>query len=81
MDGWSLHFTVHPSISLSAKIHLDVMIEEGAERNLRPNLWQRLVEIKCHTVKNVMVRGFTCLTLKSFKVTLNDFETDCPPVI
>ena len=36
MDGWSLHFTVHPSISLSAKIHLRVMIEEGARGNRRP---------------------------------------------
>lgn len=34
MDGWSLHFAVHPSISLSAKIHLDVMIEEGAQEKL-----------------------------------------------
>lgn len=34
MDGWSLHFTVHPWIYLSAKIHLDVMIEEGAAEEL-----------------------------------------------
>lgn len=50
MDGCSLHFTVHPSISLSAKIHLDIMIEEGAQRNSRPKLLA--LKIKCGTVGN-----------------------------
>lgn len=66
MDGCSPHFAVHLSISLSAKIHLDVMIEEGAPRSWRPWLLAGKIKWPEASCLNVLTASWRLESLTDF---------------